>query len=99
MGLVHSEGCTSVSSNLLTPGGASPTLVLTLLKCHPLITHDQASRPDGDLSAMGLFALVLLGAAFMPPLPRTIAFVLMGASLFLYYYFIVNLNFCAQVTM
>ena len=46
---------------------------------------------------MSVFALALLGAAFMPPLLRTVMFVSMGTALFLTYSYIVNINFCFQV--
>lgn len=42
----------------------------------------QSSRPEGDMTAMLLFALLIIGAALMKPLIRTLAFVFVGAALF-----------------
>ncbi len=41
----------------------------------------------------------LLLAAFLPPVPRTVGFVGLGAVLFFSYLYVVNVNFCLQVLL
>ncbi len=48
---------------------------------------------------MGAVAVALLGAAFLRPLFRTIAFVALGAVMFFFYFHIVNLNLALQVVL
>ena len=56
-------------------------------------------RPGDSMLVMQSCTAALLGAAFLPPVPRTLAFVGLGATLFFSYFYIVNLNLCAQVAL
>ncbi|KAG2497895.1 hypothetical protein HYH03_004161 [Edaphochlamys debaryana] len=58
-----------------------------------------ALRPQGPYHVMWGVTLLLVAAAFLRPLYRTLGFVGGGAVLFLYYYWIVDLNMVLQVVL
>lgn len=59
----------------------------------------QALRPQGPYHVLIGASVVGLASAFLRPVHRTLAFIAVGAVLFVYYYWIVNLNIVAQVVL
>jgi hypothetical protein len=53
-------------------------------------------EPTGDRTTLWACCAGLLGAAFLPPLPRTASFVALGAALLVVSWHLVNLSLLAQ---
>ncbi len=51
----------------------------------------QAKEPEGDLSLMGYTVLALVLVAFLPPVARTVSFVLLSAFLIFSHIAVLNL--------
>ncbi|KXZ56129.1 hypothetical protein GPECTOR_1g109 [Gonium pectorale] len=63
------------------------------------LTAVMALRPSGPYHVMGGMTMLTLAAAFLRPVYRTLSFVAAGAVMFGYYYWIINVNLVAQVTL
>lgn len=64
-----------------------------------VIPFPQALRPQGPYHVLIGASVVGLASAFLRPVHRTLAFIAVGAVLFVYHYWIVNLNMVAQVVL
>jgi len=72
-------------------------LAIPLLILGTPLTAIRSKIPEASLKVFCWVAFGLFSAAFLPPLHRTVTFVLLGTVLFWRYYAIVNVNLLSQI--